>query len=115
MKKVLPLPPQSFIIDEEYGYKNHIWIDEDNNYDKTFNFGSLNFVGSIQKKFGGTLIRDVELCFRLKVGEEWISLSKDNDIPDHFEGLVAIFAKTESGSIRIYDGTGAKWIGIDLE
>ena len=115
MGKVLSLPPKSFIIDEEYGYRNHIWIDKDNNYDESFNFGALLSVDSIKTKFGGRIIKDVELCFRRSIGEEWVSLNEDNHVPDDFQGLMAIFVITENGSVKIYDGDKTKWIFIDLE
>ena len=114
MAKVISLPSNAFIIDEEYGYRHHIWIDEDNKYNKYIDFGHLHFVDAIQREFGGKIIEDVEVCFRVNLNDEWISFTIDNEIPDDFQGRVAIFAKDENGTVQCYDGSDAKWIGIDV-
>ena len=114
--KVLELPENSFIIEEEYGFKHHIWIDTDNKFDKNFNFAGLNWVHQIKRKFGGTIIKNVHILFRSNSDEEWVSFSGLNFMPVEFDGKVVAVEEDEDGNpSKAYNGTNLKWIGIDLE
>ena len=113
--EILKFPKNSFIIDEEYGYRNHIWIDEQNNFDKSFNYSRLNWVSQIKDRFGGRIIKNVDVAFRTVQDGEWISLSPISDMPEDFDGKVIVVAKEEDGSEKYYDGTELSWLSIDLE
>ena len=114
--KVKNLPQCSFIIEEEYGFRHHIWIDLENKFDRNFDFASLTGVGQIEKNFGGLTMENVHILLRLNPDDRWSSLSGANIMPIDFEGKVVVVTEDEDGNpLKAYDGTNLKWIGIDCE
>jgi len=113
---ITKLGDNAVLVNEEYGFRYHIWFDENGCYGKDgFSTKNIDSMSQLLRKYGGSMLYDVG--FGIKWDEKWDGVPHADKVPVDFDYKYILGHEDENGNVSFFDprDLSGRSVGIDMD